>query len=782
MFTHSFIQSKKEFDDGIAARAKPTCKSVRRSPACSGEYTYEHAGFRVFKGCSSVSSYAENIISDFRQVYEEGNHTLPYHAALTALHHKSACSAVNRFLNHSHVLYRLIMSETNSTQLLPASHASAVLDVEEDHSRSQHLLDLMQFQLPSAHSKRTVIFRSPGVGAITFDPTKLPAPQRFIKTCCLEPSSADACGCHIGTKHESVRYVNSLGESILVNYYGRKNDYFNAVYRMWGDLSSGEKVVPMSPKGTVSETDVFPYQVNEALEIEVQHATEAKKSGFTYVWKDKTFQRRFERRQRRRDQLASGELPKYGLITVDVRTIKLRAAMSHVMIPGRDEELRQSSKTCYETIRNKVHARAIEQGTLASPAPVPVSAPVPNFTDKVLQHSILELYKRQSVDYIQRPLTDESLCIVHAVVRAQVTEISALRIYQRQRLTASASMAALIAIRFGMERIDSAITNLNHRVIQHILRRASGSMAHADYVTAPYIKITKHLNYISKSRQLDLKQHVEERYDANTPGSLQPKSKPSPHPKADFIRSECTFGGPIKYHSAKYYAEKCLELIGNEGDAKSAERWNYLQEQVRRVRKGEIAAHEVLASSKYDNWVYAIHYTYKTAVGMFLAAVDSHRNVINSWNRGARYLTWRNSHIRNNDPVYVQTVQIVHEMYRFMLRTMTIISPRYIAVFGLTQRYVNTVIQKTKFLAYNDGDEMSALMFGFLVPSLMTPDIHLDIYVEGHVFQDNRLCVKMSDPVFGPLKNQFKSMIPSRHTGTIDRATLLNDIVKRYRS
>jgi hypothetical protein len=250
------------------------------------------------------------------------------------------------------------------------------------------------------------------------------------------------------------------------------------------------------------------------------------------------------------------------------------------------------------------------------------------------------------------------------------------------------------------------------------------------------------------------------------------------------MQSECSLGGPISYHSAKYYAEKCLELIGNEGDAESAERWNYLQEQAQRVRKGEIAAHEVLSSSKYDNWVYAIHYTYISAVGMFLKAVDSRRNMSQFIfrRRGSNHSTWRNSHIRNNDPSYVQTVQIVHELYGFMFRTMMIISPQYMGVFGFTQRYVNVIIQRTKFLAYSDGDETSALMFGFLMPSLMTPDIHLDIYVEGHVFQEPRLYVKMSDPIFGPLKSRFKAMIPSRHTGTIDRATLLNDIVKRYRS
>jgi hypothetical protein len=529
MFSQPFIQSKKEFDAGIAARAKPTRESVRRSPTCSGEanYTYEHPGFRVFKGSPSISSYAETLIADFRQVYEEGKSILPYHAAVAALHHKSACSAMNRFLEQPHILDRLIIMPTG---------------------------------------------------------------------------------------------VSSM-----------------------------------------------PVPIND----------------------------------------------------------------------GNGAKVRQY---------------------------------------------IQELYKLQSVNYIQRPLTDASLCIAHAVVRAQVTEISALKLYQRQRLTASASMAALIAIRFGMERSDSTTTNLNHRVVQYVLRRASGSMARADQVAAPYIKADKPLSYIPKSRQVELKQYVQEQYDANSPDSMQPQ--PKPHPKADFTRSECSLGGPISYHTAKYYAGKCLELIGNEGDAESAERWNYLQEQVGRVRKGEITAHEVLSSSNYGNWVYAIQYTYISAVGMFLKAIDSRRNMpqFTSWRRGSKHSTWHNSYIRNNDPSYVQTVQIVHEMYRFMFRTMTIISPRYIAVFGFNQRYINVIVQRTKFLAYSDGDETSALMFGFLMPSLMTPDIHLDLYVEGHVFQENRLYVKMSDPIFGPLKRRFKAMIPSRHTGTIDRATLLNDVVKRYRS
>jgi hypothetical protein len=55
---------------------------------------------------------------------------------------------------------------------------------------------------------------------------------------------------------------------------------------------------------------------------------------------------------------------------------------------------------------------------------------------------------------------------------------------------------------------------------------------------------------------------------------------------------------------------------------------------------------------------------------------------------------------------------------------------------------------------------------------MMTPDVHLDILVEGRIFQNPELYVKMSDRIFGPLKKEQQDVIPSRHTGTIERATL----------
>ena len=175
-----------------------------------------------------------------------------------------------------------------------------------------------------------------------------------------------------------------------------------------------------------------------------------------------------------------------------------------------------------------------------------------------------------------------------------------------------------------------------------------------------------------------------------------------------------------------------------------------------------------------------VHYTYVIACRQFLSAIELWRDVHESAKSfaGPRHTcpsVWRDSHIRKDSPAYVQCAQIVHDMYRFILRAQRIISPQYMAVFGINQRYVNSIITRTKFLAYNDGDETSALAFGFMLPAMMTPDVHLDICVEAHVFQHPELYVKMSDPVFGPIKKQLRDMIPSRHTGTIDRTTLMNE-------
>jgi len=785
MFSRSFIKSPYQANQDIAERAHVSCQSVRRSAACSGEhnYTYTSTGFRVFRAAHD-GNYTENLINDYQQVYEEGNPTLPYHAALTALHHKNASTAVTKFLSQTKTTLQLVHMHNT------AAPAPAPTPVELDYARSQHLLDKMQFALPPHHPKRLVIIRGPGIGPIIFDPTQLPPERRFVKTCCNQMSSADTCCCHVGSSNESVRYVNACGECMNVCYYPRKNDYFNTAYRMWSEDSDREKDVPHSPKGDISDSEIFP--TYGGFENEIANADQAKHSGFTYVWKDKNLQRRHETRQRRRhEKVLSGELPNYGLIVILAETNETRAINPHP-IPGYDADMCRRNKARYEDIRTEVHAEAITKGTLAPPAAAAsASAPVPRFnTAGLLSFQIRRLiqqeYRDQSIRDIQRPLSDASTIIAHAASRLQVTEISALKTYQRTRLTAFASFAALLAIRFSAERgYASFATILHHRMIQHILRRATGSIACAQQISSPYIKDVNPLGRLhrERNRECALRVEAERRFDTDNPGGF-------PLVVRSLSDRPCsTRGGPIQYHTAKYYAQKCLELIGNPDnatDTAAVARWSDLDAQVLRVRRGEVAAHEVFASPQHNSWIYMVHYTYIVAARQFLTAIERWRDVSDTAKSyagpGNQCPTiWRDSRICKDSPAYVQCVQMVHEMYRFIYRAARIISPQYMAVFGFNQRYVNTIIQRTRYLAHNDGDETSALMFGFLMPAMMTPDVHLDILVEAHIFQHPVLYVKMSDSVFGPIKKQLRDMIPSRHTGTIDRTTLMNEprIVRR---
>jgi hypothetical protein len=784
MFSRSFIKSPSDTSRNIAARAHVSRESVRRSAACSGEhnYTYSHTGFRAFQDAAD-GNYAQNLINDYQEVYEKGNPTLPYHAALTALHHKTASTAITTFLAQPKTTLQLVQMHN--------TRAPAPIPVELDYARSQHLLDKMQFALPRHHPKRLVIFRGRGLGPINFDPTQLPPERRFVKTCCPQMSSADTCCCHVGSSNESLRYVNACGESMHVCYYERKNDYFNIAYRMWGDDTDQEKDVPHSPKSEVSDSEVFPTMIDN-FENEIANAFEANRSGFKYIWKNKNLQRRFEIRQRRRhEKLASGELPKYGLIVINVETNEIRAAKPHP-IPGEDEDMCRRNKTRYGDIRAEVHAEAIKERTLAPPAVTSASAvasaPAPRFnTTGLLSFQIRRLiqqeYRDQSIRDIQRPLSDATITIAHGMSRAQVTEISALKTYQRTRLTAFASFAAFLAIRFSAEcgYTASVATILHHRMIQFILRRATGSIACAQQISAPYIKCGSPIKSLPKDRIRELRAEAECRFDTDNPSGFPL----AVHPLSSLPCS--TRGGPIQYHTAKYYAQKCLELIGNPAaDTAAAARWRELDTQVLRVRRGEIAAHEVFASPQHNNWIYMVHYTYIVACRQFLTAIECWKDVSDTAKSyagpGNQCPTiWRDSHIHKDSPRYVQCAQIVHDMYRFIYRAARIISSQYMAVFGFNQRYMNAIVQRTRYLAHYDGDETSALMFGFLMPAMMTPDVHLDIFVEGHIFQHPVLYVKMSDPVFGPIKKQLRDVIPSRHTGTIDRTTLTNNpkIVRR---
>jgi hypothetical protein len=806
MFPRSFIKSPSDTRKNIAARAEVTRESVRRSAACSGEqnYTYTSTGFRAFKHAAD-GNYTENLINDYNQVYEKGNPTLPYHAALTALHHKTASNAVTTFLAQTKNALQLVhMHDAPAPPAVPAPPAPE----PTCFAKARNQLAKMKFELPPPHPKRTIVYRSQDGCDLSkintsFDPESFASSARntFVKTCCRRYNSVHECRCFKWKSRTSVDYVNEKGEGIHVYYLSRKTDYHNLTQSYPMSYQPDDEHIPHSPREDVSDSDLFPWNKDYDFEEERADAWCAEQQGFTHVWSSKVAKRRHLRRQRRLQQLASGELPEHGLIivTFDIDEVsppvtKSLHAQYRLHQKEKYEELQQHARF-YKSWYEEHYRRPEPEPAPSAPPAAAASASAPRFnTAGLLPFQIHRLvqqeYREQSIRDIQRPLSDASLYIVHAASRLQVTEISALKTYQRTRLTAFASLSALLAIRFSAERGRTAAfaTILHHRMIQRILRRATGSMASAQQISSPYIKCECPLKCLPDDRIRELRAEAEHRFDTDNPSGvpLVTRSVMS----GIFDRPCSTRGGPIEYHTAKYYAKKCLELIGNPDDATDAAavaRWSDLDAQIPRVRRGEITAHEVFASPQQGNWIYMVHYTYVVAVRQFLSAIEFWRNVREPANSfagpGNQCPTiWRDSHICKDSPAYVQCAQIVHEMYRFVYRTARIISSQYMAVFGLSQRYVNTMIQRTKFLAYHDGDETSALMFGFLMPTMMTPDVHLDLYVEGHIFQDCNLYVKMSDPVFGPIKKQFRDMIPSRYTGTIDRTTLMCNPRIQYRA
>ena len=798
MFSRSFAKSAKSpqaISDDIAARAYPTNRTIRRPPATSGEehYTYKHEGFRVFE--HAAGNYAENLVKDYNQ-FMEGNGTLHYHNAITALHHTHIARTVKHIRTQHHIIEQLTSTPTPT----PPPTPQLASPPQPDYTLSRHLLDKMKYALPQ-HPKTLVVVR-PDCCDANFDPANVPPERTFIKKCCEEPSSADTCCCHVGTSSESVQYTNALGECLTVHYFHRKNEFFNTTYRMFYNPSDDERV-PHSPSDEVSESEIFPARYDCAFQNEIEAATTAAAEGFTHVWSNKSNKHRFERRQHRRQQLAFGKLPKYGLILVILDTEETRACRPHP-IAGHDDERRQLYKARYEKIRDAVHAQAIAQGLITEPSQPDHQHPDHHQPDHLphylLQRKLQHIEQPQSVLQIKRPLSDYTLAVAHSVVRAQVTAISALHPHQRLRIVAG-SLIALLAICLSCERTSTIaivnqhannyrdqhyVHNLHHRGIQHILRRASGSQNRANQVAAPYVEYAINpMRNIPEQLHTTLKQLMADRF----------KAPFAPYPQFMF--------GPHSFHKAEYYARECLKLIGTpETDPASAARWANLRTHVQSVRRGEITPLHVIADPGPNNdyWVYTILHTFYQAVKNYL---DANLEWLEMRDRPSRHdegtvtirvdngasLFWPHLHphsketqIRINASRVVQTTQMVHAMYRFILRASCVISSEFLGVFGFNMRFIKSIISRAKHLATYDGDEASALVFGHFFPCLMTPDVHLDIFVGGNIFQHSELYVKMSSPVLGELKKEFREVIPSRHTGTIDRATLMDPVTIRIRA
>jgi hypothetical protein len=545
---------------------------------------------------------------------------------------------------------------------------------------------------------------------------------------------------------------------------------------MWDESSDreDEKRVPHSPRGEVSDSEIFPYPVDSVFEGKVEEATTAVRNGFQYLWSNKRDQRRFERRQRRSKQHESGELPKYGFILVIPDTEETRALGPHP-IAGYDDERRVLYAAKYEKIRDQVHADAIKQGLVKAPQPQPESDNLPPL---LLERKFQDIKRGHSVA-IERPLSVEMRTVAHSVVMLQVTPISALQTHHRIRAVAG-SLASLLAIHLCCERTSMPanvewgankhreghnLHFIHHDAVHCILRRASGSQRCADKISARYTECASYLSpSIPSEEREQIKKYVETKFAPDF-----------------YIPENSSMFGPSSFHLAKFFASECLKLIGTDTDTTKASKWAKLRADVMRVRRGELTANQVMvdSGSANDYWVYSIHYTFNRAAKHFLAAnaewsrrldicspslMKSPNDQSTHW-PGSKEIGIHMSRV-------IQTTLMIRELYRFIIKASPILSPEFSGVFGYNLQFIKTLVSRANYRATHHGDEASALIFGHFLPCMMTPDVHLDIFVEGSIFHQPELYVKMSDRIFGQLKKEQKDVIPSRHTGTIDRANL----------
>ena len=774
MFSRSFCAARKNSEDDIKARALVNRSTVRRPPASSGEHNYEYTedGFRVFK--HSQDNYPLNLVADYKHFMKDASKktTLPYHYAITALHHAQTARTTKTLLSQARILQRLAASAvaTTASTTTASAVATTASTAPPNYEDSRHLLDKMKYAIPS-HPKTQVVYCNRRIPGFHFDPANVPPERSFVKLCCKELSSADTCRCHVGTSHESVQYTNAVGEQLTVCYFRRKNDYFNTTYRMWGDSSDyeAEGRVPHSPRGDVSDSEIWPYPVDTTFEDKVEEATAAVGSGFHYVWSNKRDQHRFERRQRRSKQLASRELPEYGLILVISETEEVRRLKPHP-IAGYDNERRESYKAEYEKIRDRVHADAIAQPQ-PQPQPQPESD---NLHPSMLQRKFMDIKKSLSTS-IERPLGVEMLTVARSVAMLQVTPISALQPHHRIR-TVAGSLASLLALHlccektFMLAHVDQKANNyrevhslhfIHHDAVHHILRRASGSQCRADNIAARYTECASKIwPSVTSTESEKMKKYAETKFAPNIP-----------------IPQNSSLHGPRSFHLAKFFARECLKLIGPDADADTTSaKWAKLRTDVLRVRRGELTANQVMVDpgSANDYWVYSIYYTFNRAVKHFLDANTEWSNSVAPKDTiPKRKSNWPGSQeIGVHMPRVIQTALMIREMYRFIIKASPVLSTEFSGVFGYNMNFIKVLITRAKHFATEDGDEASALIFGHFLPCMMTPDVHLDICVEGSVFQYPELYVKMSDRVFGQLKKEQQDVIPSRHTGTIERAII----------
>lgn len=395
------------------------------------------------------------------------------------------------------------------------------------------------------------------------------------------------------------------------------------------------------------------------------------------------------------------------------------------------------------------------------------------FVCKSIQSSRIQCSSRHALEWewvrqatsIERPLSLPVLNLAHTKVRLQSTDLSALQIYQRTRLTGAGGMVAILARQFGTGFIRGNIQGVNCKAVHLIIRRASGSYQRMKQVASPYTpRCVFPSKRISSAEYNHIQSEMKRRFDDHAPTQLSFASE--------------LISGPLSFHVSEFYANKCIHLIEDEG---SKQKWAELETKVQRVRRGELTVYDVLFDPSHNYWVYAIYYTYYFAVKKQLQAntrwtnipplVDTTTKIFKQANSvwQSPYSSLSGVKISKSATRYEQTSKMVHILYAFILRTERILSDKFMGVFGLNDKFKNTMLMRFHHLSTVSGDETSTLMMAKFFPCLMTSEIHLDIAVTSRSFQMDTLYVKMSDRKFGKLKKKFKHVIPLRHNGTIAR-------------
>ena len=259
-------------------------------------------------------------------------------------------------------------------------------DHEHIHLAEVHRkLDMMKFDIPPSHPERLVVCRSFNGCNLSiinpnFDPVAFAssAENTFVKTCCKKYSSVHECRCFEWRSKSSVLYVNKSGESIHVYYLHRKTDYQNLTMS-YPESYCPDEAIPPSPREDVSDSDICPWTKDYDFEEECGSAYFAKEQELEHVWSSNEAKQRYQRRQRRLEQLASGKLPKYRLVIVTFDIDELSPVTTPVHDQRRQlqkEQYIRLYESCVEEHRCRLEP-APAPATATASAPATATAPAP---------------------------------------------------------------------------------------------------------------------------------------------------------------------------------------------------------------------------------------------------------------------------------------------------------------------------------------------------------------------------------------------------------------------